>query len=365
MTQLIQKAAKSRHSKVQKTFDSLRRKVENLQRSLKRTQDDLDQALLFYHEKVVPIKKAAINYLTECVKLFYKHYKNPSKRLLNERGLLKNLISSKIEIILGETPFKDADPEICVIFEDFEGVAVEEAASEEFADFKIEMVEMFKEQGINVDLSKVDLHDDQETIMRKIFESLDESEATAYMNASAREQKDKQESSEKDKRAQELEKIQQKGLSTIYKQLAKVLHPDLERDPVQKAEKEALMKKLTTAYEDNDLHTLLSLQMEWINSSENEEDERRAPEEQLKIYNSLLKDQADALRESIELLFLHPRYLHMRPYLSEKCVSAMYEMQMMFKEIQEEASMYRLTILELQGKEAENMVCAILKQRFG
>ncbi|MDO7875791.1 J domain-containing protein [Hymenobacter sp. ASUV-10] len=67
----------------------------------------------------------------------------------------------------------------------------------------------------------------------------------------------KQEAAEQAARAE-----QQRLLSntkTVYRQLARANHPDLERDPTQQQHKTALMQRITEAYEANDLYTLLQL----------------------------------------------------------------------------------------------------------
>ena len=46
---------------------------------------------------------------------------------------------------------------------------------------------------------------------------------------------------------------------TIYRQLARTHHPDLERDPARQAEKTAHMQRIIAAYEADDLYTLLQL----------------------------------------------------------------------------------------------------------
>jgi hypothetical protein len=46
---------------------------------------------------------------------------------------------------------------------------------------------------------------------------------------------------------------------TIYRQLARAHHPDLERDPEKQADKTAQMQRITEAYEADDLYTLLQL----------------------------------------------------------------------------------------------------------
>jgi|GEM_PF-873470 len=45
----------------------------------------------------------------------------------------------------------------------------------------------------------------------------------------------------------------------LYRQLARIHHPDLERDPTVQQQKTVLMQRITEAYEANDLYTLLQL----------------------------------------------------------------------------------------------------------
>ncbi|WP_235184056.1 J domain-containing protein, partial [Hymenobacter sp. IS2118] len=62
---------------------------------------------------------------------------------------------------------------------------------------------------------------------------------------------------------EDAEQADQKQLETnaktIYRQLARTHHPDLERDPEKQAGKTAQMQRITEAYEADDLYTLLQL----------------------------------------------------------------------------------------------------------
>lgn len=112
-----------------------------------------------------------------------------------------------------------------------------------------------------------------------------------------------------EKLRQELEqtnKARTKNISSIYRQLAKAFHPDLEQDEELKLEKEHLMKELTAAYEKNDLHTLLRLEIFWIKKEENNPD--KLSDDKLKIYNEALKEQVQELEDEIDVLSEHPRY---------------------------------------------------------
>lgn len=89
------------------------------------------------------------------------------------------------------------------------------------------------------------------------------------------------------------EELKSKSVRSIYISLAKLLHPDLETDPGLKLAKEEEMKKVSAAYEANDLATLLRMEMEWL---QKEADHLgRIPEEKLKLYVEVLKDQVKEL----------------------------------------------------------------------
>ena len=66
------------------------------------------------------------------------------------------------------------------------------------------------------------------------------------------------------------------------------------------------MQELTVAYRNSDLHTLLRLEIEWIKREQGNLD--RLTDEKLAIYNDVLKEQADKLRDEIRELPYHPRY---------------------------------------------------------
>jgi len=66
-----------------------------------------------------------------------------------------------------------------------------------------------------------------------------------------------QEAAEKTARAEQQQLLS--NTKTLYRQLARTHHPDLERDPATQEQKTALMQRITEAYEANDLYTLLQL----------------------------------------------------------------------------------------------------------
>jgi hypothetical protein len=147
----------------------------------------------------------------------------------------------------------------------------------------------------------------QEEMIKKMLEIQDElkqqAEAKQHKRSSNKKTKKQLEKVEKERL---LEEARTKNISSIYRQLAKAFHPDLEQNEELKLEKEQLMKQLTTAYEKKDLHTLLTLEIAWIQKEETNPD--KLGDEKLKIYNEVLKQQVQELEHEIQALLEHPRY---------------------------------------------------------
>jgi len=79
---------------------------------------------------------------------------------------------------------------------------------------------------------------------------------------------------------------------TLYRQLARANHPDLERDPARAQEKTVRMQQITQAYESNDLYALLQLLSEHAPGSADTESE-----DLLARYTQALRRQQDELKQ--------------------------------------------------------------------
>jgi hypothetical protein len=110
-----------------------------------------------------------------------------------------------------------------------------------------------------------------------------------------RKQTPKQQAAEAKKQAEE--KNITKAVRTLYMDLVKHLHPDREPDETEKIRKTELLKQVTTAYEANELLTLLRLQLE-LNRIDQSHLENLA-EDQLRHYNKLLREQAQELDDAL------------------------------------------------------------------
>jgi len=100
---------------------------------------------------------------------------------------------------------------------------------------------------------------------------------------------------EKEQKFDEEKKVLAKDIRTIYTSLAKELHPDLEKDEEERLRKTEMMKRVTVAYENNDLFELLRLQLEYQIEHERIEG---LLEDQVKRYNQLLQTQIQELEST-------------------------------------------------------------------
>ena len=102
------------------------------------------------------------------------------------------------------------------------------------------------------------------------------------------------------------EEAKNRDLKSLFKQLAKAFHPDLEPDPLLKQHKQVWMQRLNTAYAANDLREMLQLEMEWL--GEEATNLATAGDEKLQVYCMVLKEQIADLKRQTQHLPDEPQY---------------------------------------------------------
>ena len=293
-------------SKQQQTFNRLITKIEKLRQELEQTNNILNKKLDFYVKHIYPLDQEMTSLKKEVVKILFTFFTNKKLLSKKQKEALREVIITQLSNIL---KFETGEPdnELKEIFKAVEGISYEEAAEEDFDSMKYEMAEMFEEFGFDMDLDDMHSNMTQEEIIKKMLEMQDQlkqqEEAKQHKRSS---QKKTKKQLEKAERERLIEEARTKNISSIYRQLAKAFHPDLEQNEQLKLEKEQLMKQLTTAYEKKDLHTLLRLEIAWIQKEENNPD--KLGDEKLKIYNEALKQQVQELEDELHMLLEHPRY---------------------------------------------------------
>ena len=297
--------ADRRLTKAQETFRTLRAKVESLRASIEVEEEELDATLDFYVEEIVPRLSRQTRLQKDLVRALAPYLNKTFFPRSEERMELRELTRELLdEIANQERGLIDAD--LREIYNAVHGVGYAQDERKAIAKAKAALAQMFAEAGLEADFSDLDSAASEADFMaraealiarvRKMKEA--EAEAARCAEHGRHETEDEQ--------IRAADEFRKRSIANIYKQLARVLHPDLERDTDRQKKKVELMQELTVAYQQNDLHTLLRLEMQWI---ENESgDIERLTEERLAIYNEVLREQVKGLENRLHSLLFHPRY---------------------------------------------------------
>lgn len=295
-------------SKSQRAFNRLVTKVEELRIGLDCEIHRLDKVLAYYGEHIHPRLQRQTELRKELVRALAPFLDGNRLKQKSERKTLRMVIAEQINEIAGEQRTL-TDEDLQAVFKRVHGVDFGRVEQEEMEEMRSAMEEMFDELGIGIDLSDLRPDMSEEELAAKAAEMEERIQQKAEEEEGAfrpRGNRKTKRQLEKEERARQAEQLRNKSIASIYKQLAKVLHPDLEPDAERKQAKGTLMQELTAAYRNNDLHTLLRLELEWIQREEG--DVERLTEEKLSIYNQVLKEQVSELERELAELPYHPRY---------------------------------------------------------
>jgi hypothetical protein len=295
-------------SKAQRAFNRLVTKVEKLRARLDHEIHRLDKALAYYGKYIHPRMQRQTALRKELIRALAPFLDGNRLKQKNERKKLRMVIAEQLNEVAGQEGTL-TDEDLQAFFKQVHGVDFGQVEQEEMNEMRSVIEEMFGEIGIGIDLSDLRPDMSDEELASKAAEMAEriqqkaEEEKGVFRAPRTRKTTSKL---EKEERTRQAEQLRNKSLASIYKQLAKVLHPDLEPDAERKQAKGALMHELTAAYRNNDLHTLLRLELEWIHREEG--DIERLTEEKLFIYNQVLKEQVSELERELAELPYHPRY---------------------------------------------------------
>jgi hypothetical protein len=295
-------------SKAQRAFNRLVTKVEELRARLDREIRRLNEALAYYGKHLHPRLQRQTALRKELVRLLAPFLDGNQLKRKSERETLRMFIGEQInEIAQEEGSLTDED--LRAFFKQVYDVDFGQVEQEEMEEVCSAVKEMFGELDIEIDLSDLRPDMSAEELAAKTAEMAEriqqkaEEEKRVFRPPAHRQTKRQW---EKEERMRQAEQLRNKSIASVYKRLAKVLHPDLEPDAGRKQAKGTLMQELTAAYRNNDLYTLLRLELEWIQREEG--DVERLTEEKLSIYNQVLKEQVSELERELAELPYHPRY---------------------------------------------------------
>lgn len=295
-------------SKKQQAFNRLTQRIESLKQDIREDSSKLDILMELYGDEIAPqypriaesrIKLAKVlARATERISFSSRHY---------------NAIGEAI-VSLCEEAFGDID--INAELEEFYDRWAEDSCRAKFNQQLHRAKEMFADMmrdRYDVYIDVEDIEDSTEgfaQFKQRMKVQIEQERQHFWQECHQRSKRQRQK--EMAKKAEE--ELKQYSIRTIYIALAKVVHPDGEMDDVARIEKEEMMKRVIAAYEQQDMQTLLALEMEWIYKIT--ENLQQLTDEKLQVYLDVLKQQADDLeKEKVELLH-SPKYGAVAAYSS-------------------------------------------------
>lgn len=339
-------------TRAQINFNKLTKSISKLETQIIEKEKFLIDLLNYHSKNIVPtLEKEAEDkvdaaFTLENLLLQHKFSKITQTETIE---LIQVLLQESFEI---SKPSKEAEE----LYNRFSEISFEDEKKVQIDLLKDEFADMLKSNfGVDIDFGDLDM--ENEADLARFVKELQEKmgkEQTFNEEDSAQKKKTK-----KQLAAEKLEKdkleSQSKSLKSVYLSLAKVLHPDtdIDSDPIQKMEKEELMKKVSVAYREKDLSTLLKLELEWVHKTE--DNLAKISEEKLNIYCEILKDRQSELQQEIFAVQSHPKFLPIvdLAFLNEKLALAEIKRKKQYLESINELFNRNISVLKELNKKKE------------
>jgi len=292
-------------NKQERAFNRALTKVQMLSVRLEDEKRRLDRALVFHAAEIRPRAERAVGLRAQLVRVLAP-FLDDRRLKQRDRTVLHAILLEQLDDVLANVDVADAD--LQALFERLHGTAYAQAVQEDIEEVRSGMAAMFDELGVDVDVPELRADMSEEEIAfvaAQLADDMRRIEEARSGDERPRRRPTKRELREEE-RARRFSQMRKDSIGVVYKRLVKVLHPDLERDAAERDKKSRMMQEVTAAYARSDLHTLLRLELEWIDSSE--VGGGRLDDERLGAYTELLKAQAAELEAECNALCFHPRY---------------------------------------------------------
>jgi len=317
----IVKRQEQKLSKNQLTFNKLIKQIEALEKQTVKTKKLAFELTIAYSKEILPVEEKLGKAYFEFATFLDNYVQNLKLTKKQDVDFVKHMIG------LCDTALTYTEPDEHqeALFDKYSEVSYKETLENE----KVDMFEQFRdymesEMGVEVGDLDFDIENEEEAL--KYAEKLREQLENKQLEEEEKElnkKKTKKQIEQEQKQKLE-EELSTKSLRSIYISLAKMLHPDTETNEEQKLEKTELMKKVTVAYDEKDLATLLKLEMEWVHHTS--DNLQALTDEKLKLYNKVLSEQVEELNQEIFQLKMNPAYVNIfdlldySPAYAHKCL---------------------------------------------
>lgn len=356
-------------SKAQQAFQRLVRRIEKLRASIEKETARCHSCLEAYTSEIRPLEFELGRERKELVRLLNAALSLKPVRAARLGTQVREFMLDHLTELVGQFG-NELEEDLQGLLKELSGRTAKDMEREDFEFAREMMEEELRRAGMKADLSGLRPDMSSEDMLRELErleaemrekQGAEGTGAGAQPRDGRRKAKTKRQIEREEREKAEAE-LQKRDIGGLYRQLAKLLHPDLEQDPVARAEKEAAMKQLTTAYKANDLHAMLRLEVTWI--AREEADPSRLTDAKLAIYNKVLKEQVAELEERLATVPLHPRFQALARYLDPFGLG-----RLRFDVVRERTNLrfildgMRQTNRRLRGPDAAKEVRKLMEQR--
>lgn len=291
-------------SKLESLFNYRIKRVKRLKDNMNLASTQVQSFRQEMMSKVIPatnkINERQVILIKELVTIFDEKILKGKKQ--NEK--FEELILFFIENLIFEQEQEGLDE----LYARFSKQTVEEAQKEAEREEKEKLIRVMDMMGLGLsDEDKEKLLNGEEENSAELLEELERKLSDENLEAHKQSfferfgfeerKKSKQQIEKEEKINQELENIS-KTVKQVYKELMKELHPDKESDEIKRLEKTELAQQITEAYRNDDLFTLLSIQLAQIDEIDN----TKLSEDKVNYFNTMLLKQARELEKQKESL---------------------------------------------------------------
>lgn len=339
-------------SKDQQAFNRLSKRIETLEKEILLQNEKMTNLNIFHSKEIAPLlSEKAQNNMKLAMSLG-----NATKFIKFTKTKLEDI--TDVILDLCDSAFREipATPEMEIFYEEWSKVSYKEEVEKQKNEFKDELQDLMKDIcGVDIDMDELD--DNPESFAR-LADKL-ESELKDKRQKKVKKNKKQIQREEEEKAEAEIKK---KSIRNIYITLSKLLHPDTELDPKLKVQKDEIMKKVTVAYKNKDLTTLLKLELEFVHKESKHLD--KITEANLKIYISALKEQVKNLEQEMYMLRANPRFHEVAEFVSLPENAAIFSISKKAKNIKAENNKVLAQISEFEKPHPKKPIIAFIEKYF-
>ncbi len=312
---LIWKSSASNNTKAQKDFNTALKKHQEAMARVKEVETYIALADKAYMEEILPQLQKQKEFEKKQVEMMCDIYLNEVIKLgKNQKEHLRMMLLEKC----AEGMHNDRD----FYFGIFLKLETTAERTHRLQMKKKEEKKIKQQFGVDVDideLNKASFANEEERQQHKekfkeFFEKYHEQRAKFndqdfFGSFGSRERKKSKAQIEKEEKLAEAEKLLNTDINKLFKDLAKIIHPDREQDPEMRAKKEHLMKELSNARDNLNIAEILSIKLLVDELVPDNQTNTEFNDSSIKRFVSIIKTKIKDLENTIaQKLYEHPLF---------------------------------------------------------